>query len=427
MDPMKKQKKNVKTATKPCFILTADCHFQRSAWHKHPELSGDTFRAFDYLLRAAHHYYLPVFIAGDVMDSKSFDSSLVYRLFQILQDRDNYTDSPRPVSYIRGDHDNQDQCLLDAYPQRSSQLKSLDTQLSVPSAELIDFSSPITLSDEICLAASNWLSSEKIRERLKRLPKEVTALLLHQTLSELCGGLFEGELSVDDIPDHVRFLYVGDIHKTVYRYFERKSGVPLYVASPGPLVAQDISELGQKTALIIGEDGLVTSELIVPTRPFLKVDLTLDSELDFFVDNVQQLLKDLEDLNLAKRRSGQLLFAEYFPGEFSTDVASRVLVVVRYHRGLKDADYRVRQAMSRVTYDHTLMIKPLEIRENRTGTAAAIESQKPDETLLSGDAVQIVNQLLADKPALRDLIAGAIRSKDQLDSYLQQERDRVIS
>lgn len=217
----------------PVALLTADLHLQPRAWADRRRVQGDAYWAFRQIVALARQYDVPIIAAGDILDTKRHDTSTpsdLQELFSALgSDVDFY--------YVQGDHDRLDK------PWLSVLLPTLPTVKHLPAYDVTDING-------VNFQGFDWQAADELQNALTRVSPAVSVLVMHQTLEELTGGLYVGELTAAQVP-HVPMLLIGDIHKTKLLSCTGASGQTLSVVSPGSPCKQSIDEADEKSVYLL--------------------------------------------------------------------------------------------------------------------------------------------------------------------------------
>lgn len=228
-----------KTATKtkasgtPIALLTADLHLQPRAWADRRRVQGDAYWAFRQIVALAREHQVPIIAAGDVLDAKRHDTSTPSDLQQLFAELGDDVD----FYYTQGDHDRLDTPWLSVLLPGVSAIKHLPALGTV------------TING-VRMQGFDWQAADELQSTLSGVDKRADVLVMHQTLEELTGGMYSGELTAAQVP-HVGMLVIGDIHKTKTLASVGAGGQSLTVVSPGSPCKQSIDESDTKSAYLL--------------------------------------------------------------------------------------------------------------------------------------------------------------------------------
>lgn len=369
-----------------------------TAWTREP-VYGDALFAFRQIVETANERHLPILLAGDCMDGKSYGSSLVAQVRDILSRLE------QPLYYVLGDHDDADLGLFAAFDLPN--IICLDRSLG-------DIGKIYLPGSDIRLGGFSYRSAANAKEALQQLPEDVTHVLLHQTQTEFTDNRFPGEISAEDYPDHIRYAYVGDIHKPFHNLtVQRASGVDLTLVSPGSLVPQAIDEIRERRILFLDAAGNVFQDNHrLLARHVMKALILTDDDLDDLVE---------KKLSGWVRTAWEIAHEENLP-----PLVRQPMVVLRYSPGMRHAEERVRSINARLP-DPAIILSAVhnvdaEARETKSDKTALKEA----ETVLADGLAAVIPVVLAQEPEVAELLLGALRSQ-RLAKYLQTEAGVVCN
>jgi hypothetical protein len=179
-------------------IFAADLHMKRRPWASRPEIAGDAEFALRQIVDLAIDKGADLLLGGDIFDGTRPDNRSVretqYHLHRAVQ-------AGLDVMYLLGNHDPQSWC--DTSPELSHHI------LHLPSFP----STGYDLGGHK-VVAFDYLPTSRLQQALGDLPPDVGVLALHQRMWE--GFKLDGwQASLEDVPDHVKLVLVGDIHQPI--------------------------------------------------------------------------------------------------------------------------------------------------------------------------------------------------------------------
>lgn len=280
---MPKKKTTERQRIKPLAVVTADLHLQPLAWADRRRVVGDTYWAFRQIIALAVKHQAPrIIVAGDLLDTKRHDTATPRDVQQLM---DELQDSGIFLHYVQGDHDRLDTPWL---------------SLLMPHSEYVVHHKPEDFIDiGVQCQFIDWQPPDQLQWALHQVRPETEVLVMHQTLDELTGGLFVGEMTAAQVP-YAKMLLIGDIHRASIGHYTGANGQDLKVISPGAPAKQAIDETDKPTVVLLGQD-LDTGELATMPLP-----LHCRETLRWVVnepDDVERLLVDLpKEIEEAKER-----------------------------------------------------------------------------------------------------------------------------
>jgi hypothetical protein len=159
-------------------LLTADLHLQPRAWADRRRVQGDAYWAFRQLVALAREHQVPIIAAGDVLDAKRHDTATPSDLQQLFAELGDDVD----FYYTQGDHDRLDTPWLSVLLPGVAAIKHLPALGTV------------TING-VRMQGFDWQAADELQSTLLRVDPRSSVLVMHQTLEELTGGLYVGELT----------------------------------------------------------------------------------------------------------------------------------------------------------------------------------------------------------------------------------------
>ena len=204
---------------------------------------------------------LAVVLAGDIFDRDRIEGPTL-RAFATFVD-ELYTRGI-PVYFIQGNHD------LD----REDPLPGVEGALSL-NGKL----------ENICgvrVYGLDWMPREQLKEALLTVP-ECDVLVLHAKMKHLCGFGIAADLSLDDIPERVRHVVVGDIHVPDQTELRGKG----FCISPGGLHPCTLAETREKCyAVLDTKDPWSWTLLALDSRPIEHVLVLTEQDVQMAMSKI---------------------------------------------------------------------------------------------------------------------------------------------
>ena len=187
-------------------VISGDWHLARRTWASLPAVEGDAYKAASQIF--AHCLSLKergedvyLVLAGDVFDTVSPTPDAVAFF---LRGAERLEKAKVSVYAVQGQHGRYDDL---PWPSVHPYVKDL-TQGPVR-----------LLPDETCgMLGFDSSSPAALQDKLKELPKAVRVLILHQMLKGLVpdvDGHQNWDLDPEWVPDHVKYVFLGDYHKPI--------------------------------------------------------------------------------------------------------------------------------------------------------------------------------------------------------------------
>lgn len=255
---------------RPKALLFADAHLDLNTWANRPEIRGDSFHAFRWIISQAIHLEVTDVVgAGDLIDV-SFPPSEVIGFLREQLDR-----LPENVDfwYVQGQHEVSGRPWIDSACPRA---KHVHEQL-------------FWIGETPCYGL-DWTPPDQLQQRLALVP-ECKLLIAHQAWMELMGNM-PSDGSWAGIP-HAKTLFTGDFHKTVTLPLRPRSGADgqlNMVVSPGSTNLRAINEPQRKFCFLW--DGVDQWQALwIPTRPIARMEAESADELNDQIDQLEDLLR----------------------------------------------------------------------------------------------------------------------------------------
>jgi len=233
----------------------ADLHLEGFPWSRREEFYGDSFRALESAQQVIlNDTIVPdkdkvVFLSGDITNKKAIedDTAMALRMFIAALHAKGIA-----VYYVNGNHD-----------------MSLRTHMGhVGVFGGVHIHEQHLQIGDFTVYGLDWVPRGELHEKLKNIPG-CDILFLHCAFKHLLS--FEGayDLDMEDLPEHLTNVFVGDVHVTDVS--QNKHGTN--VVSPGPLHPCAISQPGPHGMMRIVSDTRKWEFLEIDTRHVLDYKL----------------------------------------------------------------------------------------------------------------------------------------------------------
>jgi len=249
----------------PSFVFTADLHLRPQTWARYPGIRNDAYESLRAITDYCHRTQLPLFIGGDIFQSKRPDPVSVtefnYALVRMAPAGPGWN-----VYYIQGNHDD---CGDTPWP---------DVGVAHNIVHLPGMTCQFMQRE---IRGLDWTPREHLREALAAIPDTTSILVCHQSWDALQGiGSTDGE--IDWVPDHIEVLLTGDYHVRTTVAKQRASGKPLIIHSPGSTYLYRMGESPDKYFLVVGQVNgqLHIEEVRIPTRKLHTLAIHTAEQLD---------------------------------------------------------------------------------------------------------------------------------------------------
>lgn len=246
---------------KPLFVFTADNHLRPFTWAKHPDLWGDAYFAWQFIVDFCLTHGLRLWQLGDLYDKTRPDSySVSIYLYHVAR----LQAAGLPFWYLEGNHDIAD-------PPWAS-LSPWARPISVMSLEGVD------------IAGFSYAPSREIlADRLSKLP-DADVVMTHQSWEEVQRvGHTDGSFSM--FPRGT-VLLTGDYHVCGQYTGLAANGETVTAYSPGSTVMQALNEAPDKYFGVLNDDLSVTW-VQIPTRPYAAYEAVVEVELDSILRSIR--------------------------------------------------------------------------------------------------------------------------------------------
>jgi len=287
--------------TRPLGVFSSDWHMKPYNWASRPEIRGDALRSALFIKNYCLQQGLPLFVLGDLLDTRQPDPSTVGWLMDII---DDLTKAGLQFNFLQGQHE-----LNRERPWASCHKAARWLHLQ------------FFMLGHIGFYGLDFLPSDRLQEELKMIPTGASVLLAHQVWRERMGGLRSddnrpAEGAFSDIP-RVQMVISGDFHAhkiTKHRGYDCQE---LTTVSPGSTYLKSLDEDPMKFFYLLYDD-LTLKSIKLPTRPVWRTRVGTSENLDRYIDNFVSMNAPVHDNEPDK----PIWYVEFRPS--ITDVVTRL-------------------------------------------------------------------------------------------------------
>lgn len=276
----------------PLFVFAADTHLSLKIWEDRPNITGDSYYAFEQIVDYCLTSDLPLVLGGDFFDKRRPDPQSVSFMSRMMSALQN---AGVPVRFIQGQHE------LD----REAPWQGVHPW-------------PVWLHDRsdrfgAHIYGIDWQPREKLAEALAQVPAQTEILVAHQVWGDFMGEICSPEGTFSQVP-YAQMLLTGDFHQTKIVTATNANGRPMTVVSPGATHARTITDPLQYHFVVIGRSAngeLQARTCTLRGRPRANARLLSQVDLDSFCEagDTRWLALGKSDLPEAVRKP--LLRLEY--------------------------------------------------------------------------------------------------------------------
>ena len=245
-------------------IITADQHLTPYIWAGRPEIYGDAYTGLAGMEQEIIvNRHSAVVLAGDVFNSPFPDGDSLYAFSRFCK---MVHDHGGKIYAVQGNHDKSATPLFKSY-------------------DVIPLTSaPILTEGGLRICGLDWMPTQQLQQALSGIP-ECDLLVMHAPFRHLLG--FEGkwQLELKDIPEHIKNVVSGDIHR--FNLAEMSPG-RMFI-SPGSTRLNTLSELREAKGFVTCTD----------LKDFKHV--TYEPRLFRFADTPEQAQEQLDKIRLADK------------------------------------------------------------------------------------------------------------------------------
>jgi DNA repair exonuclease SbcCD nuclease subunit len=239
--------------------VSADEHLCRLVWRSRKDLEGDSFVALKAFGTAVIEDDVPagegkmVLLAGDIFDAKKVDGPTLEAFCDFVDELYKHN---IPVYFVQGNHEFNEKSPI------AETCGAISLQ-----------DNPITFDDRV-IKGLDFLHREKLLEALKTIGA-CDILVLHCAMEHLVGYVGACDLKLEEIPQDVQNVVVGDIHVTHRQRIPGRG----YCISPGPLHPCNITQGGPKGFFKLPKGSGEWEFCEIHSRAILRLEV--ESELDW--------------------------------------------------------------------------------------------------------------------------------------------------
>lgn len=364
-------------STKQKLIFTADLHADDQIWAGKPQIQGDLRYAL-WQLEQLINEGDRIIIGGDAFDSKRSTRDAV-ALLQGFAERVYKLGAL--VGYVQGNHDPAD-WLLTSSAAADYVSDLTQTRWETPRGPLL---------------GCHYKVRSEFQKFLSNIPEDIRVLVCHQRFREGFG--LEGyHAALDDVPEHVKLVLVGDIHQQVYATNGR---CELYY--PGCPYFRRINDPLKFGVVVMDAAGAITQHPL-DSRSVVKLSVSTKEEVEAAIAH---------GLKLREEASQRL------PGQFVKDLATPIFVVKVFVSAVPELPGFVQKAFSSCGLHLFDVVVPESLAVNATAADIAAhtdlqflnlelsEEKEPlahaaFKSLLSGSPFSMVMSVLANQCGVKE-------------------------
>lgn len=282
-------------------VFAADLHIAPAAWSSMPKVAGDSYDSFqqivEYCLQKAPSALI---LGGDIFDAPSPDPvSVRHFITGVLR----LCGAGIPVLAVQGQHG------------RCRQLSWTNVVDCVTELDPL----PLYRVGNFVIKGLDNRTPVDLEAALKTIDPSVNTLILHQACKGALpdrDGAVSWNLDPGWVPDHIRLVLLGDIHRPWETSRTSTKGHTIPMVYSGSIAMQSIDETPRKSFLVVNNDFTYV-RVPLKTRYFDKIELKFRTEQEFKDPGAQKLANDAEIDNAAKRivalPEGALFVVRYDP------------------------------------------------------------------------------------------------------------------
>lgn len=352
-------------------VVTGDNHLRPRTWSRHPTLVGDSYDAFNQVVRYALENRLPLILLGDTFDKSLPDSRSVGVYMNAVEQMSR---AGLQVYYICGNHDMADPPWHALHP------------AAVHAEEFTIMG--------VRFYGIDFTSAAQLPERLAEIPADTDVLLTHQAWREIQPvGHVDGDFSM--LPRGMVVL-TGDYHIAKAYHSQAANGEPVVAYSPGSTNMQAINEDPNKSFMVLclDDDGkpAVLQRPALRTRPIKTVTgIRTEAQLAAAVQAIPQWRQEMQTAGLPENLQKPILH-------------------MRYDDTLQEAYVRI---VAVAGEDWHLFLEPQRVMTDTTVDVTAA----PEDAFES--LITAVQTLAADTPDVRDAAIAILQRSNHTEAVQQ--------
>lgn len=352
-------------------VFAADLHLAANTWKRLPSVCGDSYRAFEQIVSyCADHKdrVAALVLGGDIFDSKpdSSDVSCFLKGVRLL------TKLGIRICAIQGQHGRN----------RELPWTSIDPYVLWLHGTTFELPGPTVI------AGVDNMPPDELQARIKALDPAVDILVLHQKCKGCLpdiGDQVSWDFDPDWLPEHVKLVLLGDVHK-LWDTVMVRNALKIPCVYSGSTCMQSIDEAPNKSFLVVQLDKTFTWRREgLTTRPFAS----------FVIHEEPEFLNALEPI---------------------AKLAPETLVLVRHSSLIADVAPRLNSVNNKVHY--MLRLLPLD------STASTSIEPSDDEAIEQVTLRSCLNSAVDPfkEPKLNGLIAGLLESRDPVGTLAEMKK-----
>jgi DNA repair exonuclease SbcCD nuclease subunit len=239
--------------------LGADFHLERYNWKSKRELDGDSFTALDNVADIiledikTHDEESLLILAGDTFDTKKVDG-LTLEAFRKFCDK--LRDAGVAIAYVQGNHDKNVKPIPDVFGCHNihGTEYGFDTRV---------------------IRGIESMPREQMRGMILGV-EPCDLLVLHCAFEHIIGFAAAADVSIDEIPEHVKHVFAGDVH--VRDITPLPSGGSF--VSPGPIHPCNLAQGGKHGIFKLPRFSDTFEFMPIESRFIRRFDLHEESDLE---------------------------------------------------------------------------------------------------------------------------------------------------
>jgi DNA repair exonuclease SbcCD nuclease subunit len=255
--------------------LGADFHLERFNWKSKRELDGDSFTALNNVAEViladakTHTEESLLILAGDTFDTKKVDG-LTLEAFRKFCDK--LKEAEITIAYIQGNHD--------------KNVKPIPDVFGCENLHGTRF-----LWDSRVIRGVESMPREQMRGMIMGI-EPCDLLVLHCAFEHIIGYADAADISVDEIPVHVKHVFAGDVH--IRDITPLPSGGSFL--SPGPIHPCNLAQGGRHGIYKLPQISDTFEFMPIESRYIRRFDLHEETDLEDLKEYLRDHTMDLKPL-----------------------------------------------------------------------------------------------------------------------------------
>lgn len=244
-------------------IIGADIHLCRHIWSGRPEIAGDAYNAYNQVIDYGIEHNVGTIALGGDIETTTKPSSNDVKVFREGIERAAHA-GIRVVA-IRGNHD------------------WVEPPWFLSSTPLVEHVNEKTfdLIEGFPFYGIDYRRRSELPEAMGKIPKNVCGLLMHNGIQEAFGIDMGYEFCMDDIPKHIKWVFMGHIHLAWEKSNEHTTAVytsSTYIEKKGAKQPPGFLEVYK-----VG-DNLVYKRVPIKTRSIREFVINKTSDVEKLVE-----------------------------------------------------------------------------------------------------------------------------------------------